>query len=81
MKKFRAIYIGDVRYNQCPVFELNYKTNCFEMINDKEIRYEKECVEEDDDFLIFEVINDRASLIEKNKFRRKNRNKRKNYRY
>lgn len=51
------------------------------MINDREIRYEKECVEEDDDFLIFEVENDRATLIEKKKFRRKSKNKRRNYKY
>lgn len=63
MKKIRAIYIGDVRFNQCPVFELNVETNYFEMLTDKEFRYEKECVEEDSDFLIFKVENDRATLI------------------
>ncbi len=65
MKKIRAIYIGDVRFDQCPVFELNMETNYFEMLIDKEFRYEKECVEEDDDFLIFTVENDRAALVEK----------------
>lgn len=63
MKKIRAIYIGDVRYDECPAFELNEKTNWFEMLKDKTFRYEKECVEEDDDFLIFEVENDEAKLI------------------
>ncbi|WP_427137937.1 hypothetical protein [Psychrobacillus psychrodurans] len=58
MKKIRAIYIGDVRFDQCPVFELNTETNYFEII-DKEMRYEKEVVEEDDDFLIFKVENDK----------------------
>lgn len=52
VKKVRAIYIGDVRFDQCPVFELNSETNYFEMLIDKEFRYEKECVEEDDNFLI-----------------------------
>lgn len=80
-KNFRAVYIGEVIFNQCPVFQLNLKRNYFEMINDREIRYEKECVEEDDDFLIFEVENDRATLIEKKKFRRKSKNKRRNYKY
>lgn len=58
--KIRAIYIGDVRFNQCPVFELNMDTNYFEMLTDKEFRYEKEVVEEDDDdeFLVFIVEND-----------------------
>lgn len=50
MKKIRAIYIGDVRFNGCPVFELNKEMNYFEMIIDKEFRYEKECVEEDSNF-------------------------------
>lgn len=63
MKKIRAIYIGDVRFDQCPVFELNEKINYFEMIIDREFRYEKECVEEDSDFMIFEVENDEARLI------------------
>lgn len=62
MKKIRAIYIGDVRFNECPVFELNEKTHYFEMIKDREFRYEKECVE-DSDFIIFEVENDIAKLI------------------
>ena len=65
MRKMRAIYIGDVRFDQCPVFELNTDTNYFEMIIDKEIRYEKEVVEEDEDFLIFLVEDDHATLIEK----------------
>lgn len=63
MEKIRAIYIGDVRFDQCPVFELNTETNYFEMLIDKEFRYEKECVEEDDDFLIFKVEDNRATLI------------------
>lgn len=65
MKKIRAIYIGDVRFDQCPVFELNMNTNYFEMLTDKEYRYEKEVVEEDDEFLVFIVENDIATLIEK----------------
>ncbi|MCK1998784.1 hypothetical protein MPH47_16420 [Psychrobacillus psychrodurans] len=64
MKKIRAIFIGDVRYDQCPVFELNNETNYFEMLIDKEMKYEKEVVEEDDDFLIFEIEKDIATLME-----------------
>lgn len=63
MKKIRAIFIGDVRFNQCPVFELNNATNYFEMIIDKEFKYEREVVEEDEDFLIFEIEQDIATLI------------------
>ena len=64
MKKRKAIFIGDVRFDQCPVFELNNETNYFEMIIDKEFRYDKEVVEEDEDFLIFEIEKDIATLIE-----------------
>lgn len=63
MKKRKAIFIGDVRFDQCPVFELNSETNYFEMIIDKEFRYLKEVVEEDDDFLVFEIEKDMATLI------------------
>ena len=35
----------------------------FEMLIDKEMRYEKECVENDEDFLIFEVEADIATFI------------------
>lgn len=64
MKKIRAIFIGDVRYDQCPVFELNNETNFFEMLIDKESKYEKEVVEEDNDFLIFEIEKDIATLMD-----------------
>jgi hypothetical protein len=70
MIKKRAIFIGDVRFNECNVFELNEETNYFEMLNDREFRYEKEVVEEDSDWLIFEVttgkneIDGRAKLID-----------------
>lgn|GEM_PF-2336701 len=58
MKKIRAIYIGDVKHNQCPVFELNKETGLFEMLEDNSFKYEKVCVKEDTDFLLFEVEND-----------------------
>lgn len=62
MKKIRAVFIGDVRFDQCPVFELNAETDYFEMVIDKEIRYEKVVVEEDEDFLVFEIEHDIATL-------------------
>lgn len=65
MKKIRAIYIGDVRFDECPVFELNNETGWFVMLRDNEIKYEKDCVYEDDDFLIFIVENDLAKMIER----------------
>ncbi|PIC58962.1 hypothetical protein CSV80_00090 [Sporosarcina sp. P12(2017)] len=61
--KIRAIFIGDVRFDQCSVFELNNEMNYFEMIIDKEIKYEKVVVEEDEEFLIFEVENDSATMM------------------
>lgn len=45
MKKTRAICITDVIFEQCPVFE----------IKDNSFRYEKKCIEEGPDWLIFEV--------------------------
>lgn len=63
MKKIRAIYIGDVKHNQCPVFELK-ENGWFEMLGDNELRYEKEeCFDKDSNFLIFEVENDDVSLL------------------
>lgn len=65
MKKIRAIFIGDVRFDECPVFELNEETGYFEMLKDKEFRYPKGSVEEYSDFLIFEVENDETKLVTK----------------
>lgn len=53
--KIRAIYIGDVRFDFCPVFELDEDTEEFIMLSDKEFRYDKDAVYEDEDFLVFEV--------------------------
>ncbi|WP_026907169.1 hypothetical protein [Paucisalibacillus globulus] len=49
----RAIYTGDVRFNECNVFEYDNQTKMFQMINDKEIAYSFETVMEDEDFIIF----------------------------
>lgn len=62
MKKTRAIYIGDVKHNQCPIFELNVETGWYEMVNDTSFRYEKECVNENEGFLLFEVDGDDVTL-------------------
>lgn len=50
-----AIYSGDVRFDFCPVFELDEDTEEFIMLSDKEFRYDKDVVYEDEDFLLFEV--------------------------
>lgn len=39
------------------------ETNYFEILIDKEFRYEKEVVENDDEFLLFEVENDIVTYI------------------
>ncbi|MBX4267525.1 hypothetical protein [Clostridium estertheticum] len=64
IKKIRAIYIGDVKHNQCPVFELK-ENGWFEMLEDNEFRYEKVVVEADSDFLIFKVENNEVILLDK----------------
>lgn len=65
MNKYRAIYIGDVRFNECNVFELDREADDFVMINDTEIRYSTEAVMEDPDFLVFTISGDRATLEDK----------------
>lgn len=61
----RAIYIPDIRFEEMNVFKLNEKLQVFEMINDKEITYDKDVVLSDDDFLLFTIDQDKTvSLIE-----------------
>lgn len=61
----RAIYIGDVRFNECPVFELNQEGTDFVMLKDTIFKYSKEVVYEDDDFIVFTVKGD--TVYPKNK--------------
>lgn len=65
MIKKRAIYVGDVRYDQCPVFELNEETGFYEMIVDHDFRYPKEIMDIDEDWLCFEfdTEEDKATFI------------------
>ncbi len=65
MKKLRAIYIGDVRFDTCPVFELDPLTGDFEMIIDRSFAYGQEAVYSDPDFILFEIEGDQAKLIKK----------------
>lgn len=44
-----------MRFDFCPVFELDEDTEEFIMLSDKEFRYDKDVVYEDEDFLVFEV--------------------------
>ena len=61
--KIRAIYIGDIKHNRCPVFELNNESGWFEMVEDSSFKYEKNCVNEDSDFLVFKVEGEDVKLI------------------
>ena len=65
MKKLRAIYKGDVRFDSCPVFELNHRTDNFEMLKDKECFYSREAVYSDPDFILFEIEDNHAKMIKK----------------
>ena len=58
----RAIYIGDLRFNECPVFELNQEGTDFVMLEDTNFKYPKETVYEDNDFIIFTVKDGTVSL-------------------
>lgn len=60
--KIRAIYIGDVRFDNCPVFELNTETNKFVMLSDNEFQYSDLDVYADKDFLVFEVYKERRDI-------------------
>ena len=60
----RAIYIGDVRFNECNVFEYNGETKMFHMINDKEISYPFEVVMSDKDFIVFITDGESAFQVE-----------------
>ena len=63
MKKISAVYLGESKCDECRVFELNEQTNNFEMLKDKEVKYKKERVEEDKDFLVFKIDDDKATLM------------------
>ena len=70
--KFRAIYIGDIRFNEVTPFEYNKSTNAFEMIDDSETSYSSEIVLQDDDWLLFTVTacddEEEVKLVSKNEF-------------
>lgn len=69
-KKIRAIYIGDLRFDNCPVFELDVETHMFVMVSDigKDLecgptQYEDLYVYADEDFLIFEVTSEDSNIL------------------
>lgn len=61
--KIRAIYAGDVRFDTCPVFELNVETHKFVMVSDPEFQYEDLDVYADEDFLIFKVVTENVDTL------------------
>ncbi|MDK2600793.1 hypothetical protein QO179_25175 [Bacillus stercoris] len=60
----RAIFIGDVRDNQCNVFEYNQETKHFEMINDPDFSYPFDAVMLDPEFIIFAVEGESCYRLE-----------------
>ncbi|WP_050183901.1 hypothetical protein [Domibacillus robiginosus] len=60
----RAIYIGDIRFNECNVFEYDNDTKKFHMVNDREISYDFEVVMGDADFIIFATNGEIAFQLE-----------------
>lgn len=64
----RAIYVGDILFSQCPVFEFDPNTGQFHMIEDRQIAYDFEIVMNDDDFIVFATDGNSVYQIEvKNK--------------
>lgn len=61
MIKIRAFYIGDIKFENCPVFELK-ENGWFEMLENSKFRYEKSVVENDEDWLIFNVDMDKHEI-------------------
>ncbi len=68
--RIRALYIGDVRFNSCPVFELNLKTMNFEMLSDPTFAYSIDIILYDSDFILFTVEWDHAKKLSKANFRK-----------
>jgi hypothetical protein len=60
----RAIFVGDVRFNECNVFEYNSESKQFHMINDTEINYSFEAVMSDSDFIKFVTDGDIVFQVE-----------------
>lgn len=60
--KTRAIYKGDMRFDECPVFEL--RGDKFYMLRDVSFSYDKDVVLQDDDFMVFTVDVDHVVLVD-----------------
>lgn len=54
MKKI-AVYIEDVFFGKCPVYEYNPITGYFEMLGDRTFKFAEEEVMTDDGWLVFEL--------------------------
>ena len=59
----RAIYIGDIRFDDCPVFELDEEDGYFKILGDPDFRYTKEAVESDKNFIRFLVNENEIRLL------------------
>ena len=59
----RAIYIGDIRFDDCPVFERDEEDGYFKILGDPDFRYTKEEVESDKSFIRFLVNEDEIRLL------------------
>ena len=57
----KAIYIGDVRFDECNVFEYDNDTKKFHMIN---VSYDFEAVMSDTDFILFAADGENTFQLE-----------------
>lgn len=53
----RAIYLGDIKYITMPVFELDYETMVFFMLEDSDFRYPLKVIKADKNWRVFKVKN------------------------
>lgn len=68
-EKVRAIYIGDVRFDAVMLFEYNKVDDMFIMldlddVDNSEFRYPSDAILEDDDWLLFQIEEDRKGKNE-----------------
>ena len=59
----RAIYIGDIRFDDCPVFELDEEDGYFKILGDPEFQYPKEVVEADKNFIRFSLNENEIRIL------------------
>lgn len=72
-QEIRAIYKGDIAYNDMPVFKYDSEQSSFIMLRDPEFKYGIEWIFLDSDFLIYLLTFNKEGEVEKIDFIDKNK--------